>query len=137
MPVMYSVILTIKTTIAIEEIINPAIAKPAESSFAIPIAPHIIPAIASPSGMIVNKIPISEVLSRKDSGERTKLTIPKTKAIIPSALPIFFTLYWFLSTFLFLFIEFLLNDDLNYLTERFIIKVFVIFEVTNLQLTAN
>ena len=88
----------------IDDKIKPAIALPALSSFEIPIAPHIVPATANPGVMIIEKKIESKIENpiKLESRDRAKLTNPKTKAIIPSALPMFFTLHWFLS-FFFLF----------------------------------
>jgi len=83
----------IRMIIAIDDRANPAIALPALSSFEIPIAPHTIPATANPGVMIIEmKIEVKIPHPVKISRERAKLTNPKTKARIPSVLPMFFTL---------------------------------------------
>jgi len=70
----------------IEPSTNPVIAKPGESSFLIPIPPHIIPTteVASgPNHKITNGVGKSEIK------EVAIPIIPKIKATMPSALPIF------------------------------------------------
>lgn len=65
---------------------NPVIAKPGESSFLIPIPPHIIPMIEVASGTYHK---ITNGVGKSEIKELTIPITPKIKATIPSALPIF------------------------------------------------
>ncbi len=75
---------------------NPAIAKPGESSFLIPIPPQTIATILELNAIISNVIPKNT--SRKKNIPKARLItifitpiIPKFKDTIPSAFPIFFS----------------------------------------------
>jgi len=65
---------------------NPVIAKPGESSFLIPIPPHIIPTTEVVNG---TNHKITNGVGRNEIKEVATPIIPKIKATIPSALPIF------------------------------------------------
>ena len=65
---------------------NPVIAKPGESSFLIPIPPHIIPTTEVASGTYHK---ITNGVGKNEIKEVAIPIIPKIKATIPSALPIF------------------------------------------------